>query len=75
MQNKAEARPAWLQLAAGAAAGALLSLATTLSRVNECSSYQNSYFNQSQISLSQKQTNPHNSSSNEGIYAGARDFK
>ena len=27
MQNKAEAQPAWLQLAAGAAAGACLSLA------------------------------------------------
>ena len=27
MQNKAEAQPAWLQLAAGATAGALLSLA------------------------------------------------
>ena len=28
MQNKAEAQPAWLQLAAGAEAGAQLSLAT-----------------------------------------------
>ena len=30
MQNKAEALPAWLQLAAGAAAGAQLSLAIVL---------------------------------------------
>ena len=29
MQNKAEAQPAWLQLAAGATAGALLSLANS----------------------------------------------
>ena len=30
IQNKAEAQPAWLQLAAGAVAGALLSLAKAL---------------------------------------------
>ena len=40
MQNKAEAQPAWLQLAAGAAAGAYLSLViSTIEGANHVTGY------------------------------------